>query len=54
MEIKKEKLTQEIKSIQCESMQIENLDYIEGDTICICPQEFLSHLLHQQERYRAS
>jgi hypothetical protein len=51
---KKEKLTQEIKSIRCESLEIENLNYIEGDAICICPLEFLNQLLHQQEIFRAS
>ena len=51
---KKEKLTREIKSITCTSVIIENLDYIEGDTICICPLDFLNQLLHQQAKDLAS
>ncbi len=54
MNIKKEKLTQEIKSIQCESLKIENSNYIEGDTICISPLEFLGQLLHQPMKDLAS
>ena len=45
----KEVLLEEIKSIKAGELQIENINAVsDGGTICISPQEFLSHLLRQQ------
>ena len=54
MKMVKEVLLEEIKSIRTGELQVENINAVSGDFICISPQAFLSQLLHQQEKSRAS